>query len=223
VRPYPAIHASDSLRRLISRPSAFQRDTLPSPTCSPDRWRDPPETRFSWQTCTVSCIRDIALPRSLQPLFGLSVISLARAQTPPNQPTRRSTSLHHHHCDTGCACPLLDTHTPSWTTLVYWQFDSTTPHTLALLLHHTPLYPIETRTRWNSGLDWTNQHQARAGHHKRRQEAALHGTTPSDHFRYNTTTAHHTHVSLDSIGFRTHFRDFHIHPSDRIHETSIRR
>lgn len=65
---------------MTSRPSAFQRDTLPSPTCSPDRWRHPPETRFSWQSCTVSCIR-IALLQSATTVVCRNY--LARAQAPP--------------------------------------------------------------------------------------------------------------------------------------------
>jgi len=102
----------------------------------------------------------VLLSPTLQPL--LSVISVSGPGPGiTTKPTRRSTSLHHHHhCDTGCACHSLDTCTPSWTTLVYWQFDSTTPHTLALLLqHYQDCHPIETRSRWNSGHTNTRREQ----------------------------------------------------------------
>jgi hypothetical protein len=193
VRPYPAIHASDSLRRSTSRPSAFQRDTLPSPTCSPDRWRDPPETRFSWQTCTVSCFRIVTSQSATTVVCHLS---LARAQAPPNQHAGR-----HHSTTTTTTTATLVAHALCLTLARRPGPHSFTGNSIRRRRTHSLVYythqycrPIETRSRWNY-LDWTNQHQARAGHHKRQQEAALHGTTPSDHFRYSkTTTNHYTHA-----------------------------
>jgi hypothetical protein len=190
------------------------------PTCSPDRWRRPPETRFSWQFCTVPAF--VLLSRILQPLLAVVCIwpGPRHHHHHPLQSTRRSTSLHHHHhCDTGCACPLLDTRTPSWTTLVYWQFDSTTPHT-RFVITATHCHPIERRTRRNSGQTNTKREQDNADRKLRFTGPLL----PIDFTSTPTLVKHtHPHVSLDSIGFRTDFRDFHLHSPDLIHETTIRR
>jgi hypothetical protein len=83
--------ASDSSRRLIPRPSAFQRDT--TPTCLPPG-RDPPETSCSWQTFTVSRFR-VALSHSathcretlLEPVVGDTHVT--------HTPTTTHGSTHH--------------------------------------------------------------------------------------------------------------------------------
>ena len=150
MRPYPAIHASDSLRRSTSRPSAFQRDTLPSPTCSPGRWRDPPETRFSWQTCTVSCFRVVTSQSATTVVCHLS---LARAQAPPNQHAGR------HHSTTTTTATLV-AHALCLTLARRPGPHSFTGNSIRRRRTHSLVYythqycrTIETRTRWNSGLD----------------------------------------------------------------------
>jgi len=130
----PARPSSSIRKRRDPTVRARFKEIPPRPACPPGR--DPPETSCSWLTCTVSRSRVAFL---LSATYHRSE-TLARARRgdthAPTQhhPRRLTLTTHHHHCDTGCACPSFDTHRPPWTRSLHTDTPSRRHCTLACLL-----------------------------------------------------------------------------------------